>query len=428
MNHRALSLQLLLVVCASGLGLASTPHTAHGQLSLELVISGSDGLEDPIFVTGSGATGDNRLFVASRDGRIEVWLGDRFAASPYLDLSTAARSAPDSVDPEGEGGLLGVAFSPDFANDGFFYVYYTAGDPSVSNDLESRVSRFQALGDPLVSNLANPAETILAPFPLAQPRTNHNGGNLDIFDDYLYIALGDGGQNRNLAQDDSTLFGKLIRLDLMQDPPTAEVVGKGLRNPFRFSIDSMTGDIYIGDVGGSLAEEISIVADADLVGVPIGNAAPLNFGWPIEEGFVCLGPVFPADPPCGDPSLIPPVFDYDHSNNRFAVVGGVVYRGADASLQGQYFFGDWLAADFWSLEWNSTQGLLGEAVSENTLFAPLNQVVAFGTDSSGEVYVVDPGGGIYRVVPEPGMLLSSVSSLGMVWLLIFFRRRKIGVR
>lgn len=412
---------LVWFVSVAAMGLAGA---VHAQLSLELYIDSGDGLDDPIYVTGSRTPGDDRLFVVTRDGRIEVWLGDQFAPAPYLDLSQGARTPPESVDTESEGGLLGLTFSPDFANDGFFYVYYTAGDPNVSNDLESRLSRFQASGNPLTSNVANPAETILPPFPVDQPRPDHNGGSVEVFGTDLYIALGDGGPgDGRLAQDDSTILGKLLRFDLTQDPPPAEVIGKGLRNPYRFSIDSETGDIYIGDVGTNLAEEITIVPKADLVGAPLNQTAPLNFGWPIEEGFTCIGPTEPTDPPCGDPSLYPPVFDYDHSNFRVAVVGGVVYRGSDRSLRGTYYFGDWLARDFWSLEWTASQGLAEDPVSENSLFAPINQLVAYGSGNDGEVYVVESNNAIYKLVPEPAALFSGLVAVASVWGIVIVRRR-----
>jgi glucose/arabinose dehydrogenase len=391
---------------------ASPTSVSHAQL--ELVVQASDGLDNPIYVTGTGIPGDERLFIATRDGRIEVWDGQSLAPTPYLDLTS-------EVDEEAEGGMLGLAFSSDFAVDGRFYVYYTAGNPNVNGDLVSRVSRFEAEGDPRTSNIANPTETILAPFPLDQPRSNHNGGTLQVRGDALYIALGDGGLASSSAQDDSTILGKLIRFDLSQDPPPFEIVAKGLRNPYRFSIDSLTGDLYIGDVGGFMAEEISVAtASALATGVALGQTAPINFGWPIEEGFVCREPQ--GSPPCGDPALTAPIFDYNHSNGRVAVVGGVVYRGPDPSLQGLYFFGDYLAADFWSLEWNAIQGLVEAPVSENTLFAPISRVVGFGTGTDGAVYVVDPNDAIYRV-PEPSVNLMSVVAIGSALVMGIFRRR-----
>jgi glucose/arabinose dehydrogenase len=352
------------------------------------------GLDQPVFV--GAPAGDPRLFVAERGGRILVWDG---TGDPgvYLDIAS-------QVDTQGEGGLLGFAFPDDFETGLTFYVYYTA--PSATATLESRISRFEV--DDAADDQVDPStETIL--FTLDQPFSNHNGGTLAIRDGYLYFGAGDGGSGgdpMDLAQDPSSLFGKLLRFDLAVGavPWTPEVWARGFRNPFRFSFDRATGDLYVGDVGQSSVEEIDVEAS--------DSAGGLNYGWDVLEGSQCFDPS-PGEPDCDDPSLVLPVFEYEHEagicevGGSGTVTGGVVYRGDEIpSLQGQYFFADFCTDRIWTLVWDGAGSTVGDPVDRSAELAPdagaIADVVAFGEDGFGELYIADIVGEVFRVVPEPG--------------------------
>ncbi|MDJ0869403.1 MAG: PQQ-dependent sugar dehydrogenase [Myxococcota bacterium] len=364
---------------------------ASADLRTELVIGG---IGESTYVTSTGLPGDDRLVVLGRSGRIRLLRDGALLTPDFLDLSQCV-APPACTDTEVEGGLLGIAFSPDYANDGHFYVYRTLGDPSVGNDLVSRLSRFTVLGDPTTSNVADASsEQVL--FEIDQPAGNHNGGTVAFRGDHLYLGLGDGGPGRN-GQDDSTLLGKMLRFDLTEEDPQPEVYAKGLRNPYRFAFDPKWNDLYIADVGSNLWEEVNVLA-AD---APAGT----NFGWDVEEGSACKSPS-PGEPSCGDPSLVRPTFAYDRSGGRAAIVGGVVYRGALRSLRGHYVFADYLSGEYWSFLWNPEDGIVGEVVDRRADFAPsagtIRQPVAFGTDSQGELYVLDRiGSKIFKLVGDP---------------------------
>jgi glucose/arabinose dehydrogenase len=389
-------------------------EAAPAQITTELLVSG---LDLPVFATAPDLPGERRLFVVERDGRIRVVQNGALLATPFLDRT--ACTPPNCVDVNGEGGLLGLAFSPSYASDGEFYVYYTAGNPAIGNDLVSRISRFRVIGDPATSNLADVASEEIV-FALAQPPAdNHKGGTIAFSGGWLYLALGDGGQTSNTAQNDNTLLGKLLRFDVSLANPVPQVVAKGLRNPYRFSFDSLTGDLYLADVGAAQREEVDVIAAADLSSVPLGQPALFNFGWDVEEGTLCRGPNPPSEPPCG--TTLPPIAEYDSSTPaRVAIIGGVVYRGLRfPSLRGEYFFGDLLSREVWSLEWNSTQGLVGPVIDRSALFDPvvgaIDQLVAFGTDARGEIYPIDQLGEVY-VLPEPDSELLLVAAIAVLWL------------
>jgi glucose/arabinose dehydrogenase len=395
---------------AAALGLVLAAGAAGAELRTELV---AGGLAQPIFLTAPAD--DLRLFVLERDGRILVLDGG--SALPFLDIR-------DRVDAsEGEGGLLGLAFPKDYASAGVFYVYYTTGDEAVSNDLVSRLSRFHAVGDPATSNSADPdGEAIL--FSLPQPRPNHDGGTVAIRGDYLYLGLGDGGEQgdpNDRAQDDASPFGKLLRFDLRLASPAPETWAKGFRNPFRFSFDRETGDLYVGDVGQNEREEIDVE--------PAASAGGFDYGWNVEEGSACFDPD-PGELPCGDPALVRPVFEYLHVAQPCggSVVGGAVYRGsAIPSLRGQYLFADYCTGRIWSLEWDGAGGTQGPVLDRTAELAPapplwLDQIVAFGEDGFGELYVVELGGSVFRIVPEPGALPLGLAAGGALAALGWRRR------
>lgn len=366
------------------------------------------GLSSPVYATAP--LGDARIFIVELGGKIRVLENGALLPTPFLDLAA-------QVDEEGEGGLLGLTFSPDYASDGSFYVYYTTGDPNVAVDLVAIVSRFSVSGDPATSNVANAAsETPI--FTVEKPTAEHNGGTLAIRDGFLYLALGDGGgvgDPDDLAQNLASSFGKILRFDLAQPAPVPQIWARGLRNPFRFSFDALTGDLYLGDVGFGDREEIDVEAAAS----PGGR----NYGWDVEEGSLCYDPT-PAlgEPACGDPGLVRPVYEYAHDPEQFcnAVTGGVVYRGAAIpQLQGEYLFGDFCSEQISSFVWDGAAGTIGPVVEQRieTDISAIDAITAITEDGAGEVLVVDLGGELFRLVPEPApTALAAASALALATL------------
>jgi hypothetical protein len=371
-------------------------------LGTERILTTSD-LVQPIFA-GSPA-GDDRLFILERAGEILIYKNGSLLGTPFLSIS--------GVDTTSEGGLLGLAFPADYATSGFFYVYYT------SAGLTSQVSQFQVSGDPDVAD----ASSELNFFSLSQPFNNHNGGTLAIRDDFLYLGLGDGGSANDpgdRAQDNTNAFGQMLRWNISTGTPgSLQAYAYGLRNPFRFSFDRLNGDLYIGDVGQDAREEIDIQAGTD--------TSFLNYGWDVEEGTLCNDPD-PSEPPCGSVSFTDPMWEYDHSGSGCSgtVTGGVVYRGSIAEIYGHYFFADYCSDSIWSFEWDGDAVLSSEVTDRTSQFFPpagtIDKIVAFGEGGFGEMYIVDLGGEVYQVVPEPqlGMLRA-----GVVALAILARRRRL---
>jgi glucose/arabinose dehydrogenase len=409
---------LLAVLCSAAL-LLLTASGASAEFSAERVITG---LDQPIFV--AAPPGDARLFVVQRGGLIRIWDGNQLLEPAFLDLTA-------KVNTGGEGGLLSIAFAPDFATSRAFYVYYTADGAVGGSPLESRISRFRAqAGNP---NVADTAEKVL--LRLNQPFDNHNGGTVAFGDDdYLYMAFGDGGDQNDpgdRSQDGTELFGKVIRLDVdftnFNDdytiPPSNpyastgdgvrdEIWARGFRNPFRFSFDREEGDLYIGDVGGGAFEEINVE--------PAGDAGGRNYGWDVLEGPQCRDPD-PGEPPCDDPGFTDPV----HAYARFgpscnAVTGGVVYRGSVPELQGLYVFADYCTSDVWTLEWDGAGGIVGSVDNIRDALDPpqgqgtIGSIVAFGEDAEGEVYLVDGAGEVFKIVPEPAHALLLLTGGGVL--------------
>jgi len=385
--------------CAAALlaHLLAGSRTGAQSLGTQRILTSSD-LDAPVFA--AAPSGDERLFILERDGSILIVQDGSLLATPFLELG--------GVDTAGEGGLLGLAFPADHATSGLFYVYYTAAG------LTSRVSQFRVSGDPNVAD----ATSELNFFSLSQPYRNHNGGTLAIRDEYLYLGLGDGGSSNDpedRAQDNSNVFGQMVRWKLSGDTPgSLEAYAYGLRNPFRFSFDRLNGDLYIGDVGQDAREEIDIQAGTD--------TRFLNYGWDVEEGTRCNDPD-PTEPPCGSESFTDPMWEYDHSGGTFCsgtVTGGVVYRGAIPEIYGHYFFADYCMGKIWSFEWDGDAVSSSEVIDRTSQFSPpegtLDRIVAFGEDGFGEMYIVDLDGELYQVVPEPvaGMLHAGIVALGLL--------------
>ncbi len=347
----------------------------------------ADGFAQPLFVTAAG-DGSGRLFVVEKSGRIWILRGATRAPQPFLDISAA-------VSTQSERGLLGLAFSQSFAEDGLFYVDYTDKDGTTT------ISRFSAKGDAATPG----SEQVL--LKIKQPYANHNGGMIAFGPDGdLYIGMGDGGgggdPHRN-GQNTKVLLGKVLRIDVARDstavrdteygiPPdnpfantpgaAREIWAYGLRNPWRFSFDRKTGDLWIGDVGQDVWEEIDFQA-AD-------SAGGENYGWNLYEG---THPYPPGSKPrTGDFTM--PVVEYDHKTGE-AVTGGYVYRGsAQPALFGTYFYGDYVSGRVWGLQ-REASGFQTRELADTGY-----NVVSFGEDDAGELLLVDFKGAVYRVVAK----------------------------
>ena len=384
MKTPARSRQTTLVVAALFSLVASTESA---QISTQLVASG---LESPLFVTSP--PDDARLFVVQQNGIIRIVLGGSLLPEPFLDLSSIVTFS-------GEQGLLGMAFHPDYAMNGFFYVIYSTPGSGVAGD--SILARYQVSVEPNVAD-AGSATTFLS---IPQPFGNHNGGMLAFRpadpNNLLYVSLGDGGSGGdplNHGQDLMTRLGGIIRIDVDAGPETPAAsnpfVGQpgndfiymyGLRNPWRFSFDRLTGDMYIGDVGQGAIEEIDFQ--------PASSAGGENYGWNLLEGT--------ADFNCTDcdtdrANTVLPIHEYGRSDG-FSVIGGYVYRGsAIPSLQGTYFFAD-LNGRVWSFNYDGV-GITNFQERVNGFVPSGLSIVSFGEDSDGELYIVDIGGSVYRIV------------------------------
>ncbi|MBT8207243.1 MAG: hypothetical protein HKN07_10490 [Acidimicrobiia bacterium] len=339
-----------------------------------LLIEHQSGFSTPILLTAP--TDDDRLFIVEKGGRIEIVAYGSVLPVPFLDLSA-------SVSNGSEQGLLGLAFHPDYAVNGKFYVSYTdlAGD--------SRVVEYKVSSDPNVAD-ASTAKVVLT---VDQPATNHNGGMIAFGPDrLLYVGLGDGGGGGDPfgnGQRTDTLLGAILRINIdttgpyvipADNPFSNEVWAYGLRNPWRFSFDSATGDLYIGDVGQNAWEEITTSA---------AGVAGVNHGWNVMEGNHCYSPSVG----CSTAGLNLPAAEYGHGEGC-SVTGGYVYRGSEvAALDGTYFY-----SDFCSGWIRSFVGLAGGGAKDWTAeFGIVGNVTSFGTDGHDELYVLTSAGAIHRL-------------------------------
>ncbi len=339
----------------------------------------------PVFLTHSN-DGSNRIFVVEQPGVIRVFDNDSTANSTSIFLDIRSR-----VDDSGnEMGLLGLAFHPDFASNGFLFVNYTT---SSDGPRRSVISRFSSDGNQADAN----SELVL--IEVNQPFTNHNGGMLAFgTDGHLYISLGDGGSGgdpQNNAQNLSTLLGKILRIDIdntdpglnyaippdnpfanANDDTRKEIFAYGLRNPWRFSIDAQTSQVWCGDVGQRDWEEIDLIENGG------------NYGWRIMEGTHCFNP--PSN--CDMTGLILPVKEYGHTNGRCSVTGGYVYRGdRRPELRGAYIYGDFCSGDIWMLRYDN-----GAVTADSLLLRADASIASFGIDEQNELYLVGLGGNIFR--------------------------------
>ena len=352
-----LALASFCLLPASALFAQPTPP---GDLVIETLV---DGLTDPLGVRHAD-DGSGRIFVVEQSGRIWIYSGGALFQAPFLDLVGQVRL------------LFGLAFDPDYASNGLFYVCYSETNGPDENVV---VERFEVSADPDVADAASGSRLLVIP-----NFTAHQGGDIHFGPDgYLWVGLGDGGSDSSLAQDPTTLFGKMLRIEVGEgpgysippdnphvgDPGTLdEIVFFGFRNPYRWSFDRATGNLLISDVGESTWEEVSFVPS---------TPTARNFGWPCREG---AHDFTPGTPGCGGP-YTDPVLEFEHGP-ECAVIGGFVYRGPIAPLVGTYVYGDWCTGQIWLATEEK-----GGWVSQLFTTVVSMSLVGFGEDQAGDLYV-----------------------------------------
>ena len=368
----------------------------------------ASGLDKPVYLTTPPESGDS-LYIIEQKGTIRIIKSNRLLKKPFLDITDRVHHP---LFPGDEQGLLGLAFHPFFRENGFFYLNY------VSIDQHTVISRFCVFH----INGLNKSEVVL--FDLVQPYSNHNGGQLAFGPDgYLYIGLGDGGSagdpDQN-GQNTNSLFGSILRVDVDSEKgygipksnpfykiknTKEEIWLYGIRNPWRFSFDFQTEEIYIGDVGQNNWEEIHIVSVSE---------GGLNLGWNIMEGAHCFSP----EQNCDTTGLVLPVFEYPNDANYIktlagftqtnqslhgcSVTGGYVYRGKlIPGFLGHYIFADYCTGRFWSFVYKGARIThLIDRTEEIRRGTGKKQfyVSSFGQDSSGEIYFLDYEGSVYKII------------------------------
>jgi cysteine-rich repeat protein len=363
--------------------------------SIDSVLVAS-GLEEPVYVTAPPLD-SNRTFVIEQPGRIRLIKNGVLQATPFLSIEGTVSCC-------GERGLLGLAFPPNYESSGLFYVYYTRNDGDVT------IARYSVTANP---DLADDTSGHVLFTIEHSTNSNHNGGTV-VFgpDGFLYAGIGDGGGGGDpfeAGQDDGQLLGKLLRIDVGTETPA--IFAKGLRNPYRFSFDRLTGDLYIADVGQNLWEEV------DVQSAPLTSG--LNYGWDIFEGNHCFEPE-PLFPDCSTPppDTTFPVLEYCHGQSDLecddhprgcSITGGNVYRGCRMpDLHGNYFYSDFCGAfirTFQGVSGGAAQNIVDRTSDvQFTGGDSIASVVAFGEDARGEIYIVDHGSGgfdgrVFKIVP-----------------------------
>ncbi len=399
MQRNMISFSCLLAFYAlflTATGYSQTP------LAIDTVCSG---LVRPVFVTF--APGDsNRIFILEQPGRIRVVRNDTLLSRSFLDIETIVGSTGN------EQGLLGLAFHPNYQSNGFFYVNYT------DNAGNTVVARYSVTTNRDSANANSRIDII----NIAQPFANHNGGMIAFGpnDGYLYIGMGDGGSANdpgNRAQNKLNILGKMLRINVDGGSPYAippdnpfvgnaaylpEIWALGLRNPWRFSFDRETGDMFIADVGQGTYEEVDFQ--------PAASGGGKNYGWRLKEGDHCFIPAMGCDTILGQSD---PITEHTHGGTPFrcSVTGGYVYRGcAIPDLQGHYFYADYCSAQIWSFRFNGT------TISDSTqrtadIGAGTISVSSFGEDYFGELYICSHANGqILKIIPQGVPSQCSISS------------------
>ena len=376
------------------------------NLALEPVASG---LTDPVFVTSP--PGDTRLFVVERGGVIKIVKDGQVQETPFLDI--ADRIHGSEMFSSGERGLLGLAFHPDYAQTGRFFVSYTTENSEVAAPDADVVEQYLVSDDPDVADRDSDERILEVPDPFG----NHNGGMMAFGpnDGYLYVGMGDGGDAddpNNNGQNRTTLLGDMLRIDVDSDNPYAipddnplvgqgggvrgEIWLSGLRNPWRWSFDMSNGDMYIGDVGQGDTEEVDVVR---------ANQKGLDLGWDEVEGNDCFGDRQTGGDPDDDGNCVladhtGPVSTYPHTGDA-SIIGGYVYRGTCfPDIQGWYFYADWNMTRVWKFvgpDGNDNTEITGDLDPDGVL----EGISSFGQDIFGEVYIVSMlAGTVHRIVVE----------------------------
>lgn len=361
----------------------TTPPDTLGPVpsfDLEMVVAG---LVEPLYITAAPGD-DTRLYVLEKAGRIRIIRNGVLVDEPFLDIRASTSS-------ESEQGLLGLAFSPDYASNRQVFIDHTG------NDGATRVVRYTATSP----DALDPGSQELV-LEVPQPFSNHNGGQIAFGPDgMLYIGLGDGGSGgdpEGHGQNRRTLLGSILRIDVgggsgyevppdnpFGPPHRAEIWAYGLRNPWRFSFDRGTGDLYVADVGQRRLEEVSII--------PAGTAGGLNLGWNVLEGSAC----YESDA-CNPAGMYAPTYEYEHPDGC-SITGGYVYRGsAIPDLRGRYLFADY--CEGWVRSFRLVSGTAAHLGDHSDGLPTLVRVVSFGEDNQGELYIVSLDGAVYKVVPE----------------------------
>jgi glucose/arabinose dehydrogenase len=359
------------------------PPTSPAIPDISLVLAAS-GFSHPV---GIARAGDDRIFIVEQGGLVKIIRSGTTLTTPFLDVSSRLKSS------SGEQGLLGIAFPPGYdPSKPYVYTNYT-GTQGVGDTV---IARYTVSANP---DIANPAsEQVL--LTVVQPFTNHNGGQLAFGPDgYLYIDLGDGGSGGdpfNNAQNPLSLLGKMLRIDVSSNtgaysiPPSNPFIGNaayrpeiwalGLRNPWRFSFDRQTGDLFIADVGQNTYEEVNFQ--------PTSSTGGTNYGWNIMEGLHCYNATS-----CDQTGLTLPIVEYDHSQGDCSIIGGYVYRGnLYPALRGVYLYGDYCSGRIWGLK------LTGTTVENRLLLESGMFISTFGEDEAGNIYVADyNSGNIYKI-------------------------------
>ncbi len=374
------------------------PSGAAGALSTEPVASGFTEPVDFAFAWGDST----RLYVVEKSGVVNlVKEGD---TTVFLDIQDRVVSGPGGD----ERGLLGIAFHPNYVNNGRFFVHYSNGTngPGASSG-DTVIEEYRR--DPGNADVADDTPVGLI-YTTNQPFGNHNGGTIAFspVDGFLWIGLGDGGSGNDPqghGQDKNTPLATLLRLDVDSATPYAAPPGNitdglnlihdwGLRNPYRWSFDMCTGDRYIGDVGQDCFEEINVAP---------ASAGPTNWGWSTVEGDLCfsanLDPACDMPPACDKTGMEGPIVTNPHVGGGNSITGGAVYRGtAIPWLRGTYFYGDIARNRIWTLRWEA--GSVTEGPTDVTAELGVNAPASFGVDNEGELYIVGYGGALHRVIAE----------------------------
>lgn len=329
--------------------------------------------------------GDDYFYVVEQPGVIKVFMNDPDinSADVFLDISSSVDNS------DNEEGLLGLAFHPDYQQNGYFFLNYTTSQAT------SRISRFSV--DPGNAFQADPnSELILLEF--SQPFGNHNGGQLAFGSDgYLYIAVGDGGSGgdpQGHGQNTGTLLGSILRIDVdntsnglnygipsdnpfvgNQSGDREEIFAYGIRNPWRMSFDAVTGQLWVADVGQNEFEEIDIVENGG------------NYGWKIMEAAECYNSAS-----CDQTGLIDPYYYYDHSQGDGSITGGYVYHGSMDLLKGKYIYADYISGRIWALDTSTP--------SNELLFSTSHRISTFGVDNQQELYFCSLAGKIYKLIAQ----------------------------